>query len=181
MSVESATYINSLNASYPAATDPKSEGDDHLRLIKSAVKATFPSITGAVSATQLEINQLRGITSGVVSKDDVQTLTNKTFTGYAETVYAVSGTTPVLSPVNGTIQTWTLSGNSTPTAGAWSNGQSITLMVDDGTAYTITWTSLAVNWKTDTGSAPSLNTTGYTAIQLWKVGGTVYGARVGNN
>lgn len=100
--------------------------------------------------------------------------------GYTEEVYAVTGTTPALSPTNGSIQTWTLTGNSTPTAGTWAAGQSITLMIDDGTAYTITWSSVAVTWKTDAGVAPTLNTSGYTAIALWKVGTTIYGARVGN-
>jgi len=100
--------------------------------------------------------------------------------GYTEEVYAVSGTTPALSPTNGSIQTWTLSGNSTPTAGTWAAGQSMTLMVDDGTAYTITWTSLAVAWATNSGTAPTLNTSGYTSIVLWKVGSTIYGARVGD-
>lgn len=121
-----------------------------------------------------------------VATDATQTLDNKTingallYDGYTEEVYAVSGTTPALSPTNGTVQTWTLSGASTPTAGTWAEGQSITLMVDDGTAYTITWTSLAVTWKTGGGSAPTLNTTGYTAITLWKVGTTIFGARVGD-
>ena len=125
-----------------------------------------------------------------------QTLTNKTLTspvlatgtatgltlndGYTEEVYAVSTTTPALSPTNGSIQTWTLTGNSTPTTGTWAAGQSITLMIDDGTAYTITWSSLAVTWKTGAGIAPTLNTTGLTAIALWKVGTTIYGARVGD-
>jgi len=122
----------------------------------------------------------------IVGTTDTQTLTNKTveagsFTnGYTEEVFAVTGTTPALSPTNGSIQTWTLSGNSTPTAGTWASGQSLTLMVDDGTDYTITWTSLSVTWKTDGGAAPTLNTTGETAIQLWKVGTTIYGARVGD-
>ena len=99
---------------------------------------------------------------------------------YTEKVYAVTGTAPALSPTNGSIQTWALSGASTPTAGTWAAGQSITLLIDDGSAYTVTWTSLAVTWKTDGGSAPTLNTTGYTVIVLWKVGTTVYGARVGD-
>jgi len=100
--------------------------------------------------------------------------------GYTEEVFAASGTTPALSPTNASIQTWTLSGNSTPTSGTWAAGQSITLMIDDGSAFTITWSSLAVTWTTDGGVAPTLNTSGYTAITLWKVGTTIYGARVGN-
>jgi hypothetical protein len=100
--------------------------------------------------------------------------------GYTEQVFAVTGTTPALSPTNGSIQTWTLSGNSTPTSGTWANGQSLTLMVDDGTAFTITWTSLAVTWETNAGTAPTLSITGYTVIQLWKVGGVIFGARVGD-
>jgi hypothetical protein len=122
----------------------------------------------------------------IVQPDEAQTLLNKTLNGavlndgYTEEVFAVTGTTPALSPTNGSIQTWTLTANSTPTAGTWAEGQSITLMVDDGTAYTITWTSVAVTWKTDGGSAPTLNTSGFTAIQLWKVGSTIYGARVGD-
>lgn len=100
--------------------------------------------------------------------------------GYTEEIFAVTGTTPALSPTNASIQTWTLSGNSTPTAGTWAAGQSMTLMIDDGTAATVTWTTLAVTWKTDGGVAPTLNTTGFTVITLWKVGTTIYGARVGN-
>jgi hypothetical protein len=101
--------------------------------------------------------------------------------GYTEEVFAVTGTTPALSPTNGSIQTWTLSGNSTPTAGTWNAGQSITLMIDDGSTYAVTWTSLNVTWKTGAGTAPTLNTSGYTAITLWKVGTTIYGARVGDS
>ena len=58
MALESATYINGLVAANPTATDPKSQGDDHIRLLKSTIQATFPSITGAVTATQTELNQI---------------------------------------------------------------------------------------------------------------------------
>jgi len=94
-----------------------------------------------------------------------------------ETVFAITGTTPALNPNNGTIQTWTLTGASTPTD-AFIAGEAMTLMVDDGSAFTITWPS--VTWKTDGGVAPTLNTTGFTVITLWKVGTTLYGARVGD-
>ena len=122
-----------------------------------------------------------------VTATSTTTFSNKTLTtptindGYTEEVYPIpSSTTPALSPTTGSIQTWILTGNSTPTAGTWAAGQSITLMIDDGTDYTVTWTSLAVTWKTDAGLAPTLNTSGYTAVALWKVGTTIYGARVGD-
>jgi len=94
-----------------------------------------------------------------------------------ETVYALSGTTPALDPANGTVQTWTLSGNSTPTD-SLSAGEAITLMIDDGTAYTITWPT--ITWVNNAGSAPTLATTGYTVVALWKVSTTLYGALVGD-
>lgn len=47
MGLESATYVNDLNSSNPTATDPRAQGDDHLRLIKAALKTTFPNSTRA--------------------------------------------------------------------------------------------------------------------------------------
>lgn len=117
--------------------------------------------------------------TGSVVLSDSPTLTNPTFTGYTETVYAVVDAAGVpLSPNNGTIQTWTLGANRTPTAGTWVAGQSMTLMISDNTAYTVTWTSMGIVWVG--GSAPTLATTGFTVIELWKVGTTIYGALVGN-
>ena len=56
MGLETGTYIDSLNASNPAATDALSQADEHLRLIKSTLKSTFPSVAGAVTATHTAIN-----------------------------------------------------------------------------------------------------------------------------
>ena len=98
--------------------------------------------------------------------------------GYTEEVYAVVDAAGVaISPTNGSIQTWTLGANRTPTAGTWAAGQAITLMIDDGTAFAVTWTTIGVTWVG--GAAPALATTGFTVIELWKVGSTVYGAAVG--
>ena len=146
----------------------------------------------AVTSTAAELNYSDGVTSNIQTQlDSKAPIASPTFTGtvtatevdmtyYTESVFSVTGTTPSLSPSDGSIQTWTLSGNSTPTAGTWDAGQSITLMIDDGSAYAVTWTTLAVNWKTDGGDPPSLNTAGFTVIVLWKVGSTIYGARVGD-
>lgn len=56
MALEQATYINQLVTANPGATDTVAQADDHLRLIKAVLKATFPNITGAVTATQDQIN-----------------------------------------------------------------------------------------------------------------------------
>lgn len=63
MALETGTYISDLTITNPTSTDPKSQGDDHLRLLKSTVKATFPNVTGAVTATHTELNIMDGVTS----------------------------------------------------------------------------------------------------------------------
>jgi hypothetical protein len=65
MGLESGTYINSLNTSNPVSTDGIAQADDHMRLIKSTVKNSFPGITGAVTSSHTELNALDGFTGTV--------------------------------------------------------------------------------------------------------------------
>jgi microcystin-dependent protein len=58
MPLESASFINGLDPANPAAGDTLGQADDHIRLIKNTVKATFPNITGAVTLTQADLNGL---------------------------------------------------------------------------------------------------------------------------
>jgi hypothetical protein len=48
MTVEVATFITDLQPVNPPATDPRSQGDDHLRLIKQVLQNTFPTGTKAI-------------------------------------------------------------------------------------------------------------------------------------
>jgi len=89
-----------------------------------------------------------------------------------EQQYSLTGT--VIDPSNGTIQYKTLSANTTFTE-SLADGEYVTLMIDDGSAYTVTWPT--TTWVG--GSAPTLETTGYNIIELWHVNGTLYGAFVG--
>jgi len=96
-----------------------------------------------------------------------------------ETVHTISdGSSVVIDPNNGSIQLWTLGANRTPSANNFQNGQSLTLMINDGSNRTINWSSLSVSWIG--GSAPSLATSGYTVIELWRAGNQTYGARTGD-
>lgn len=60
MPLESATFISTLNASNPPSTDLLAEGDDHLRLLKSVLLASFPNISGAMTVTHTVLNGLDG-------------------------------------------------------------------------------------------------------------------------
>jgi hypothetical protein len=65
VSVESATYIKSLDPTSPSGTDPIADGDDHLRLLKAVLKATFPNLDGPVTATPGQLNS--GVPIGLVA------------------------------------------------------------------------------------------------------------------
>jgi len=88
-----------------------------------------------------------------------------------EKIYNFTGT--YISPLNGTIQYKTLASNTTFTEG-FSSGQAMLLMLADGSGYTATWPTMT--WMG--GSAPTLATTGYTQIVLWRSVGGLYGAVV---
>ncbi len=58
MGLEAGTYISDLVVTNPVgASDAKSQGDDHLRLIKATIKNTFPNITGAMTLTHTQLNE----------------------------------------------------------------------------------------------------------------------------
>ena len=67
MALESVTNIDDLNAANPVVGDPVSEGDDHIRNIKTALTTDFPNIGGVMSATHTELNALYGVTAGTVT------------------------------------------------------------------------------------------------------------------
>lgn len=117
----------------------------------------------------------------IVTPSEAQTLSSKTLVDPAitgtilEDVYNLTGTD--IDPANGSIQYKTLSANTTFTSSI-AAGESVTLMIDDGSAYEVTWPTMT--WVNNGGAAPTLATTGYTVVALWNVSSTLYGALVGD-
>ena len=58
MGLEVGSFPSDLVDTNPTGTDLKSQGDDHIRLIKKVIKNTFPNLNGAVNATPLQLNSL---------------------------------------------------------------------------------------------------------------------------
>ena len=162
------------------STNPASV-NDAIRAVMAGVKTFHVAYSSAITSA--------------VTLTGVQTLTNKTLTAPAITTPTFTGT-PIedvytitdgaafeIDPANGSDQTIVLGANRTPKATNFQNGQAIALSVDDGTAYTITWTDATfggsgVLWLGSSvggGAAPALASTGKTHITLWKRGGQVYG------
>lgn len=79
MAVENVTYIGDLDAALPNGSAPKSEGDDHIRNIKKALRDSFVGYTGAIIVT--------GVDGGAVN---AYTLTPATpLPGYSAKMLAV--------------------------------------------------------------------------------------------
>lgn len=71
MGLETFGFIDSLNASNPVhATDPVSQGDDHIRGLKSTLLSQFPNLDAAVNFTPAEGNYLVGVTSLIQTQLD---------------------------------------------------------------------------------------------------------------
>lgn len=96
-------FISGLVVTNPVnATDQLAQGDDHIRLIKTALKGTFPNLNAAVTSSPAELNLLDGVTATTAELNIVDGVTltaaqindaarksvNNTFTGAIQTIAA---------------------------------------------------------------------------------------------
>jgi hypothetical protein len=162
---------------------PSNWNDEHDLLI-DASKIVGRTTAGTGSAEEIAVSAdltLTAGTLGVAASLSGKTLVEPAIDGtIVEEVFTITdGASVDIDPSDGSIQLWTLTASRTPVAPtSWTAGQGITLQIADGTAYAITWTTMGVVWAG--GTAPTLATSGYTVVELWKVGTTIYGALVGD-
>ena len=137
MALESTTYIDGLVITNPTGTDPRSQGDDHLRLVKSTLKSTFPNVSGAMTATHTELNLIDGYTgtTAELNYNDVPTLgtveASKTVTADAV------GTTKKLKTQEQTEIVNAVGTVSTATAIDFESGNVVTAVLASGGSFTI--------------------------------------------
>lgn len=123
MTVETASYINQLDATLPTDTDVRSEGDNHIRLLKSTVKATFPNLTAIpVTATTSDLNAVVGASStGATNLNVVTQTAGDSSTKAASTAFAAAlafssalpsqtGNAGKFVTTNGTTASWAAAG-----------------------------------------------------------------------
>ena len=106
----------------------------------------------------------------------------QTFKELKDTVHTITdGAAFEIDPANGSVQVVTLGDNRSPAVTNFEAGQTVLLGIDDGSAFSITWSTINPVWVKagGGGSAPTLAATGYTWILLWKVSTTMYAANVG--
>jgi microcystin-dependent protein len=129
--LESATYVTDLVASNPASSDPLSNADDHIRLIKATIRATFPNFTSAaLQSTQAQIDAatLAVDTNGVSILADAgvnfKTNTTDGITNPAagEIDIKLAGNIAARFVYASSITTLTLNGNLTATGTAGASG-----------------------------------------------------------
>lgn len=159
MTVEVATYISQLDPTLPTASDPKSEGDNQFRMLKTVLQTQFPNFgTNAITATATQINYLVGVTSAVQTQLDTLTSTKAAKSGSTYTgAHDFSGASSV------TVPTATVGDSSTKAASTAfvaatafasalpaQTGNAGKILNTDGT--TATWTDTITTSKTISGN-----------------------------
>ena len=158
MTVETALYPPSLNTAWPQNADLISEGDDHIKLIKTVVKTTFPALTGAVSATHTELNYVAGVTSAIQTQLNARALkAGDTYTGaHNFTGATLTTATPAV-------------GNSTTLAAttAYVQGEFAAKFTGLSGAVTATTTELNYSVGVTSGIQAQINAKGAITGQTW--------------
>ena len=130
MALETATYISQLTATNPTASDPGSQGDNHLRLIKSVLQAQFTTLgAAAVTTTAAELNLLDG-KSAVGDASGPGSSTDNAVARFDGTGGKTLQNSSMTIDDNGDV----IVGGTTPTVTIGDGGAEDTMLVFDGAA-----------------------------------------------
>lgn len=163
--------IADLNPAWPDGSSAKNEGDNHIRNVKAALKATFPAVTATVTATAAELNLLHGKTDVATAADIAAATLSASIPGVNTPANASkylkgggvwasvdllgqpvankgnSGTTAqVINYADGEGQTLTITGSCSLTSTGWPANRlaGVLLRIINGGAYALT--STGITW-----------------------------------
>ena len=124
MALESTTYISGLVVTNPTSSDNISDGDNHIRLLKSTVKATFPNVAGAVTGTHSAINSAVTAANAATNANTASQIVKRDGSGNF-----IAGT--ITAALTGNV-TGNVSGSAgtASTAGRWTTARTISLTGD---------------------------------------------------
>lgn len=158
-------------------------GGSVIRLMNNPAGLKYPTTDG--TANQVMVTNGSGVLSWTAGPSGTYlplaggTMTgNLTLDAYTEKVatLATSGTI-ALNPSTGTTLSCAAAGTVTFTD-SLSSGQSISLLLTNGSSYTINWPT--TTWVTAAGNtAPTLSASN--TLVFWKISSTLYGALVGKS
>ncbi len=159
-------------------------GGSVVRLMNNPAGLKYPTTDG--TANQVIVTNGSGVLSWAAGPSGTYlplaggTMTgNLTLDAYTEKVatLATSGTI-ALNPATGTTLSCAAAGTVTFTD-SLSSGQSISLLLTNGSSYTINWPA-GTTWVTAAGNtAPTLSASN--TLVFWKISSTLYGALVGKS
>ena len=156
----------------PAHSAVSSGGGSYTLTLPAAVGSNN-AVLATTSAGVLSFTNNPTLTTPIVTTLDMdgaiqeKTLNSTTITGNT-----------ALNAGSGTVQRWVLSGNVNITD-SLNEGESVTLVIDDGSGKLITWDYSSLNIEWVSGSAPTLDTTNETIVVIWKLNSTLYGMSPG--
>ena len=187
MSLESATYINSLVNTNPSGSDSISQGDDHIRLIKSVLQNSFPNVASATTPIVAVTHSLpassgymRGESYATTAQTITHTKVSSTSTLYITYNGQINGANNFDS---GSFQAWVRLSNSSGTLISGTTDDILWGFTDDvDHAANPTWDFLhgvTHTWKVTSANCPD-GTTGantftlYGKIREYDDGGATY-------
>jgi len=93
MPVENASRIDQLDPAMPPADDQIAEGQAHIRLIKAALKNSFPNLAGPVTATHTQLSAAGNLATRVsdLEGNRARTDVDTAFAGLVDVAGSVNG------------------------------------------------------------------------------------------
>lgn len=173
-------YLNTVTSNIQTQLDSKGSVDTLADLGLNASVAELDKLFGTdagLTAVELSYNNITTLGTTQPSKTVTADANGdvKFANAIVETVYTLTGTD--LNPNNGTVQTKTISANTTFTDSLVA-GESMSLHLTSASSYTITWPT--ITWITASGNtAPTL--TAADTVVLFKISSTLYGVWIGSS